>query len=512
LNLVSIRPARAAAGALLIALITGATAAQAPQTPAPYTVVSREGRRPLPARVLNGQEMFAVEDLAQLFNLGIKEDPIAGGLTITVRGQSILLSSNQEIASVAGRLISLPAPPARDGRAWFVPVDFVARALAPVAGTPIELRKASRLILVGEIRMPRVAGRIEPLGALARLTFDVAPATPHAVTQEGNRLLLRFEADAIDAALPASSTPDLIAAVRPEGAAAIAIELGPRYASFRASDLPGDRGGVRIVIEVIAKTTEGTAPAPPALPPGEAPPLLDLVPAGTLRTVAIDPGHGGAESGARGSSGRLEKTVTLQVAQRLKGALEGRLGVRVILTRDADSAVGLDERAAVANNNKADLFISLHANASVRPAVAGAEVFYLSLEEYGDEAQRAASGPGESLPVFGGGVRDIEVVPWGMAQARHIERSGTFARTVEAALRGRVPMSPRALMQAPFRVLVGANMPAVLVEMGFLTNPAQEAQLASDAYQNEIVQAIVDAVIQFRDGRGVAPGPQGSPR
>jgi N-acetylmuramoyl-L-alanine amidase len=499
--------ARVLQGALLIALITTTSAAQAPQTPPAYTVVSREGRRPLPTRVFNGQEMFAVDDLARIFNLSVKEDTIAGGLTISVRGQSILLSPNQEIASVAGRLISLPSPPARDGRAWFVPVDFVPRALAIVAGTPIELRKPSRLIITGDVRMPRVAARIEPLGALARLTFDVVPSTPHTIAQEAGRLVLRFEADAIDAALPATTAPELIAAIRPEGNAAIAIELGPRFASFRASDLPGDRGGVRIVIEVIARTTEGAPPPATPAPPTEAPPLLDLVPAGTLRTVVIDPGHGGAEDGAKGASGTLEKNVTIQVARRLKASLEGRLGVRVILTRDGDTAVGLDERAAVANNNKADLFISLHANASVRPTATGAEVFYLSLEEYGDEAQRAAGGPREALPVFGGGVRDIEVVPWRMAQARHIERSGTFARTAEATLRGRVPMSPRALMQAPFRVLVGANMPAVLVEMGFLTNPAQETQLASETYQNEIVQGLVDAVIQFRDGRGVAGPP-----
>jgi N-acetylmuramoyl-L-alanine amidase len=509
---VSIRSPIAAALTLSLAALSGPTVAQAPQTPAPYTVISAEGRRPLASRVFTGQEMFAVEDLARLFDLSVKEDTIAGGLTITVRGQSILLSPNQEIASVAGRLISLPAPPAREGRAWFVPVDFVSRALAPVAGTRIELRKPSRLILVGDIRMPRVAGRIEPLGALARLTFDVAPSTRYAVAQEGNRLLLRFEADALDASLPTTAVPDLITAVRPEGAAAIAIELGAQFASFRASDLPGDRGGVRIIIEVVAKTTD-PATAPPATPPAEAPPLLDIVPPGTLRTIVLDAGHGGGDEGARGPSGTSEKSVTLAVTRRLKAALEGRLGVRVILTRDGDSAVGLDERAAVANNNKADLFISLHANASVRPSVQGAEVFYLSLEEYGDEAQRAANAPHATLPVFGGGARDIEVVPWRMAQAGHIERSGTFARTLEAALRARVTMSPRAIMQAPFRVLVGANMPAILLEMGFMTNPAQEQQLGSDAYQNEIVQSIVDAVIQFRDRRGpAAEAPAGGTR
>lgn len=490
----------------MLPLLWGGASLLTAQSPAPYTVVSPEGRRPLATRVINGQEMFALDDLATLFGFSVKEDNIAGGLTLSVRGQTILLSPSQEIASVAGRLISLPAPPARDGRAWFVPVDFVSRALAPVAAAPIDLRKPSRLVVVGAVRMPRVAGRVEALGALARLTFDVAPPAPHTVTQEGSRLLLRFEADALDAALPATTAPELIAGIRPEGGTSIVIELGPRYASHRVSDLPGDRGAARIVIDVLAATTETAAPAAPGTATPEVPPLLDLVPAGSLRTVAIDPGHGGPDEGARGPGGAVEKAVTLQVARRLKASLEARLGVRVIMTREGDGALGLDERAAVANNNKADLFISLHANASVRHSVTGAEVFYLSLDEYGDEARRAATAASESLPVFGGGTRDIEVVPWAFAQATHLERSSTLARAVEAALRERVAMSPRAVIQAPLRVLVGANMPAVLVEMGFITNPAQAAQLQSDAYQNDIVQAIVDAVIRFRDTRGV-PAP-----
>jgi N-acetylmuramoyl-L-alanine amidase len=467
--------------------------------------MSREGRRPLPVRTINGQETFPLDDLARLFNLTIKEDPIAGGLTITVRGQSILLSPGQEIASVAGRLISLPSPPAREGRAWYVPVDFVSRALAPVAGTPIELRKPSRLILVGDLRMPRVTARVEALGPIARVTFDVAPATPHTVSQDGPRILLRFEADALDLSLPSSTVPDLVAALRPEAASGIAIDLGPRFASFRASDAPSVRGGAQVIIEVASKTTE--APAAPPTAPAEPPPTFDVTPVGALRTIAIDPGHGGADNGARGPAGGAEKAVTMSVARRVKASLEARLGVRVILTRDGDNAVGLDERAAVANNNKADLFISLHANASVRPAVRGAEVFFLSLDEYGDEAVRAASAPGEALPVFGGGARNVDVVPWRMAQARHIERSAVFAKLVEASLRSRVEMSPRALMQAPLRVLVGANMPAALVELGFITNGEQEAKLLSDAYQSELAGAIVDAVIQFRDARTAAVAP-----
>ncbi len=491
--------------AALAAVYAGATAAQTPQSAAPYTVLSREGRRPLAVRTMGGQEMVALDDLARLFDLVVREDAAAGGLTITVRSQTIVLTSGQPLASVAGRLVSLSAAPVKEGRTWYVAVDFIQRAIAPIYGTRLELRKPSRLILVGDLRMPRVAGRIEPLGTVARLTLEVAPATPHTISQDGSRLIVKFDADALDASLPASPAPEFIAAVRPGDGPTVAIDLGPRFGTYRASDAPADRGAGRIVIDVMApQTTEPQTPAAtqPAIPPApETPPLLDLAPAGTLRTIVIDPGHGGAEDGARGRDGTLEKNVTLAVARRLKAALEARLGVRAILTRDGDQTVGLDERAAVANNNKADLFLSLHANASVRPGASGAEVFYLSLDEYGDQARRAAQSEGEALPVFGGGTRDIEVILWEMAQARYIEQSAALASSVESSLRGRIPMSARAMQQAPFRVLVGANMPAVLVEMGFITNPDQEKLLASDAFQNEIVQALVDAVVRFRDSR-----------
>ena len=489
-------------------------AVQAPATGAPYTVFSRDGRRPLATKTISGQEMFSLDDLSRFFELTVREDTLAGGLTVATKGQSIVLTPGQALASVSGRLISLPAPPARDGRTWFVPVDFVARALAPALGTRLELRKPSRLILLGDVRVPRVAGAVDPQGNLARLTLDVAPATPHTVSQDGTKLVIRFEADALDATLPSSSAADLIQNVRPgEGPAVLVIDLGPRFGSFRNSEVPADRGAARVIVDVLALTSPAPAPAPgaPATPPAapDAPPLLDLAPTGGVRTIVIDAGHGGDEEGAKGPDGTLEKNVTLSVARRLKAALEARLGVRTILTRDADQTVALDERAAVANNNKADLFISLHANASVRPSAAGAEVFYLSLAEYGDEAQRVARGESESLPVFGGGTRDIEVILWERAQARYIEQSASLAQAVEGALRERVPMSPRAIQQAPFRVLVGANMPAVLVELGFITNPEQERQLSSDAFQASVVQALVESIVRFRDHR-TAPKPSGA--
>jgi N-acetylmuramoyl-L-alanine amidase len=466
---------------------------------------------------MGAQEMVPLDELAKLFELTLREDALAGGLTVTARTQTIVLTPGQSLASVGGRLISLPTAPVREGRSWFVPVDFISRALAPSLGTRIEVRRPSRLILVGDIRVPRVTGTTELVGPIARITFEVAPQTPHAVTQDGPRLVIKFEADGLDASLPTISAPDLVQGLRTGDGASIVIDLGTRFGSYRSSDVPGDRGAGRIVLDVVAQptttppTATGAAPplptvAPPA-PTSPEPSIADLNPAPGIRTIVVDAGHGGEEDGARGPVGTLEKHVTLSVARKLKLALEARLGVRVILTRESDVTVGLDERAALANNNKADLFVSLHANASVRGSAAGAEVFYLSLEEYGDQAQRVAKGETESLPVFGGGARDIEVILWEMAQARYIEASSALAQAMEGTLREHIPMSPRAIQQAPFRVLVGANMPAVLVEMGFITNADQEKQLASDTFQNAVVQALVNGVIRFRDRQASATPP-----
>src|SRR5258708_25175286 len=119
--------------------LSTALPAQQPSAALPYTVVTRDARRPLATRVIGGQEMFALDDLARLFTLTVREDAAAGGLTVTSGAQTIVLSTQQPLASVAGRMISLPAAPTRDGRTWYVPVDFVTRALAPVSATKIDL-------------------------------------------------------------------------------------------------------------------------------------------------------------------------------------------------------------------------------------------------------------------------------------------------------------------------------------------------------------------------------------
>ena len=130
----------------------------------------------------------------------------------------------------------------------------------------------------------------------------------------------------------------------------------------------------------------------------------------------------------------MEKDITLSVARRLRDAIQRRLGLRVVLTRNADETVDLDRRAAIANNNKADVFISLHVNASIRPNAQGAEVFFLGMEEYGDEAREVLEREVQLVPTLGGGTRAMDLVEWEMAQLRYLEGSALLADIVHQEL------------------------------------------------------------------------------
>jgi N-acetylmuramoyl-L-alanine amidase len=393
-----------------------------------------------------------------------------------------------------------------------VPPDAVSRAFALVAGVRIDLRKASRLIVLGDLRVPRVTVRQEPAGPGTRVTIDISPRAAYTVSHEPRRLLVRIEADGLDVGA-ISAGGGLVQAITASEPATVAISLDKGFGSFRASTVPIDAASLRLVIDLMAPGSPTpplaglprAQPQQPAPPPiTEAPPAdaaASLLPAAMpgIRTLVLDPGHGGDELGTRGSNGTLEKDLTLDVARRLKNLLESRLGIRVILTRDDDRLVPLDERASIANNNKADLFISLHANSSPNADAKGAEVFYLSLDGLNDEARKMAeTSQSKPLATFGGGSRDIDLILWDMAQARHLAESSVFAGIIEEELRRRVEMSARAIQQAPFRVLVAANMPAVLVEMAFLSNVEQETQLATDAFKNGVVQSLYDAILRYR--------------
>ncbi len=465
------------------------------------TVIAPGGRERLGTVDHDGREMVALDDVARLFGLGLDEDSRAGTLSVTAGDAVIILTPDQQIISVAGRLVSLRAPPRRVRGRWLVSSDFLTRALAAVHGQPLEYRAQSRLLVVGDLRVPQVAARYRSGGGSDQLRLDVTPSTPHTIEERAGRLVVTFAADDIDLIRPPRLDGGLATGFgRVANAPSLALDLGPAVDSYSVTTDPAPNGGDTLRIELLAaRTADAATAAAPAAAPGPAPvdPLPDFAAGSALRVVAIDPGHGGDDPGSRGADSALEKDITLGVARRLRAVLESRLGLRVILTRERDETVDLDARAAIANNNGADLFISLHANASTRPAATGAEVFYLGLDEYGTEAQAIADSDVPTIPVVGGGSRRIDPVRWEMAQVLYVDRSALLADIVDAELRRRVVMSPRPVQQAPFRVLVGANTPAVLVELGSLADPDNELRLASAAFRNAVAEALLASIQRF---------------
>lgn len=486
---------------VLIVLLVSLLQAQGTPPASPLMLLSREGRRAIPTTVAGGQELIALDEVAALFMVAVKEDTLAGGLTLTYRGRAVVVSTSQPMASVAGRVVALPAAPVRAGTRWLVPVEFLPRALGPIYDTRIDLRRPSRLLIVGDLRVPRVTARIDAAGPPTRATIEIAPAAPVTVATDAERLVVRVDADALDLGLPADGGGLIDLFRAGDQPTAVAVVLAPRAGNARA--VASEAGGVtRVAVEVTPSAAAEAAPAPPAPapgpPPAPAPPPFLFAPRPVLQTIVLDPGHGGDDRGARGADGVEEKRLTLDVARRLRTILETRLGVRVILTRDDDRRVSPDDRAATANNNKADLFLSLHLNASSVPAVSGAEVFHLQLDDEGEEARRAAATEVVSVPVLGGARRTLDVIRWDLAQARHVDASAAFAAMLEEELRSQVPMAGQPRLRAPLRVLAGVDMPAALVEMAYLTNAEQEQRAQSEEFQTAVAQGVYNAVLRFR--------------
>lgn len=485
---------------VLVLLVVSLLEAQGTPPPTPLMLISREGRRPVPTTVLNGQELIALDDVASLFQVAVREDALAGGITVTYKGRTIVVSADQPMASVNGRVVTLPSPAARAGRRWLVPVEFLSRALAPIYDMRIDLRRTSRLLVLGDLRVPRVVGRIDIPGPPTRATLEITPATPVTLTVDATRIVVRVDADALDLTLPSGGS-GLIEQIRTgDQPNTVTVVLNGRAGMARAAGMDADNV-TRVTIDVPSINPPAETAAPPAAAPLPAapapPPLLTATTRAALQTIVIDPGHGGEDVGVRGAGGVEEKQITLDVARRLRGLIENRLGIRVVLTREDDRDVSLDERAALANNSKADLFLSLHANAALAPGVSGAEVFHAQLDRESEDALRSAD-EAVALPVLGGGSRKIDVIRWDLAQARHVNASGMFAGMLEEDLRAHVAMGPRPLQEGPLRVLMGADMPAALVEMAYLTNPDQAAAAKTEAYQTSVTQGIYDAVLRFR--------------
>ncbi len=272
-------------------------------------------------------------------------------------------------------------------------------------------------------------------------------------------------------------------------------------ASYRSYKLLTLSNPPRLVIDVVP---QDQSPPPAADEPSTPAPPLDVPlqpvppPNKSYKTIVLDPGHGGKDPGARGLRGTEEKDITLKVALKLKELLSKQPGVRVLMTRDKDVFVELEERANFANSSGADLFVSIHVNSHTQRSVKGIEIYHFGEAKDQRALEVAARENGTPLSTTGVG---WEYLVADLLTTKKIEQSLEFAWTAKelmvAHLNGRYTMADHGVKTAPFYVLRFTTMPSILAEIAYISNPAEETLLRSRAFIAHVAESLFEGVQAF---------------
>ena len=325
-------------------------------------------------------------------------------------------------------------------------------------------------------------GRFKP--GVVRLVFDLkAEAKPSVFTTKpygeyGYRLVLDI--------YPAHPVDPLLALMETDSAKDAAAGMDAPQAPAKAEKAPEEK---------LAKRTEPEK----ALNPHKGKAALDLV---RLVTIAIDAGHGGEDPGAKGRSGTFEKDVTLSIAKRVKAKLDEEPNMRGMLTRDGDYFIPLGERVVKARKVQADLFVSIHADAFINSDARGSSVFALSDKGATSAAARWLAKRENEADLIGGiniDVKDkyLKQTLLDLSQTATINDSMKLGRAVLSELGGINTLHKGMVEQAGFAVLKAPDIPSILVETAFITNPEEEARLSDDDYQDKIASAIVSGIKRY---------------
>jgi N-acetylmuramoyl-L-alanine amidase len=348
---------------------------------------------------------------------------------------------------------------------------------------------------------------VRDLGGSSRVTLASTVPLPYSFRKRTGALEVTLETPLTFRVRQAAFSGGFVRSVgwsQGRGAYAFTIELASGAFSFEPSVREDP-----FELSIDLGPAPAEAPKPVAAPAatGEKAPAASAplpLPGGQsvkFKTIVIDPGHGGIETGAKGKFGALEKEVTLAIGLKLQAIIEKNLAFRVFMTRDKDTDVSLENRSALANNHKADLFISIHANGSPRKNSHGSETYFLSQNATDDEARRLAYLENTSGALEGRIVEDdkddIKLILWDLAQASYLKQSSQLAERIQAGLNALLGTADRGVKQAPFKVLMGAACPAVLVETAFISNPEEEKELGTEGFQDSVAQAIYLSLVEY---------------
>lgn len=330
-----------------------------------------------------------------------------------------------------------------------------------------------------------------------RVTFELSAPVEHKLftLKSPDRIVLDVASARLDAALPGGegAIADFRSGKHGHGVRVV-LDLNER-AVPRSFFIPAGGGHEdRLVVDVYGSQATAPAPVPVATAPKAAKPR-DVV-------VAVDAGHGGIDPGAHGPTGVLEKDVTLAIAKRLATLIDATPGMRAVLTRSDDRYLKLRERTEIAHAHHADLFISIHANASRDERARGGAVFALSAHGASSEAARWLAHRENDADQLGGvSLSDkspmLASVLLDLSQTATISASLKVAHDVLDQMGGIERLHIKRVDQAAFVVLKSPDIPSILVETAFITNPHQERQLASSRYQGRMAAAILNGVIDY---------------
>jgi len=476
---------------LLGALGVGASNAQDPPPATwnpgagvvPVHVVFRDGdRAPLTLdgrRLCEGTDLpyLAAADMASLVRAGRFWRDASMSLRLSVGGSEAVFTHGSRLVRLDARDVLLPVPPyAQEGDLW-LPVVAAERVLSILAGEAFAWDPASSTLTVGGRRANITGLRVETSGRSTRLALVCSRALRWSLERPASdRVRLTVRGGVLERGLAegmgAHGLVRSVRAVQEDGRAVLDIAVLPLTSDVSAV---AEDGGRTIVLS-LAEGGSGL-PAPPIRGSvSMASPDVFAVPPRAVRRIVLDPGHGGDDAGVSGPDGRHEKDLVLDLARDLKDLLENA-GFDVVMTRGGDDGRGPDERAERANLARGDLFLSLHAGAWFGGGRRGATAWILP--------RRAAGGAGD-------------FARWETVQQRHLERSAQVAETLLARLSLDAAWPVRPLARAELPVLLGVDMPAVLLEAGLLTHDADAATLADDGGRRRLAAALANAVKAYR--------------
>ncbi len=396
------------------------------------------------------------------------------------------MTKNSALMSYNNQILLLPSPILREESRWLAPIEFLTIGLTRLTGTEFRYRPGSPRIYADNVDSPELEMNAQTLGPITRLTLRCSVPLKLDLKRDNQRAILAIDRPALDPVRERLDHRDRmvrsIAFDDSDGDAKIVLDITRDVTDMRLTAADNNRV---FFLDLLTKKEPVTEAAPPPVVTPAPAARPDVVPAQRkVRVVVIDPGHGGMDTGAKSAS-MIEKDFTLVFARKLRTALQTRLGATVLLTRDSDVALDNEARSAVANNNQANLFISLHAGYSANKLDDGSSVFVMK-ENFG-----------QAFPMAAAGGRDQLFLPWYLGYRIHHQASVSAANVLQEELSKAIPGSKFAVRTAPLAVLSSATMPSVLLEIGNFNNPVNAQTLADDGFQKTLADALVNAILRF---------------